>query len=188
MHVNDLPFLVMVSKHIHFGTVEAMPNRRFESLMKAIGNVIKIYRHRGFRVRWAVMDNEFKPTHGDLAEMGIGLNEAGRDEHVPQVERYICTVKERVRATYNMLSFKKMPPVLVIEMVKASAFWLNAVPYQRGVSDDISPRGIVTGQSIDYTKHCKYECGEYAQVHEEHDNSMAARTTGALALRNIQGN
>jgi hypothetical protein len=60
-----------------------------------------------------------------------------------------------------------MPPVMVIEMVQASVFWLNAFSYHRVVSDDISPRGIVTGQYIDYTKHCKYEYGEYVQVHEE---------------------
>lgn len=43
---------------------------------------------------------------------------------------------------------------------------------------------------IDYDKHCKLEFGSYAQVHEEHNNSMITRTTGALALRptgNAQG-
>ena len=46
------------------------------------------------------------------------------------------------------------------------------------------------GGKIDYNKHCKYEFGEYVQTHEEHDNSMATRTIGALALRpngNLQG-
>ena len=38
--------------------------------------------------------------------------------------------------------------------------------------------------------HCKLEFGDYVQTHEEHDNSMAARTIGAIALcptRNTQG-
>jgi hypothetical protein len=57
--------------------------------------------------------------------------------------------------------------------------------------EELSPRTIVVGQSVDYSKHCKYEVGEYVQVHEEHDNSMIPRTSGALALRptgNSQGN
>ena len=44
---------------------------------------------------------------------------------------------------------------------------------------------------MDYNKHCKYEFGQYVQVHDQHDNTMLPRTTGALALRptgNAQGN
>ena len=44
---------------------------------------------------------------------------------------------------------------------------------------------------MDYNKHCKYELGQYVQVHDQHDNTMLPRTTGALALRptgNAQGN
>jgi hypothetical protein len=43
---------------------------------------------------------------------------------------------------------------------------------------------------IDYSKHCQLEFGTYVQTHEEHDNSMHARTTGTIALRptgNLQG-
>jgi hypothetical protein len=183
MHVNGISFLVTISKHIHFGTVEAMPNRKKDALLKAIKGAANIYKQRGFKVEWALMDNEFEPLRGDLAELGIGLNETGRDEHVPQVERFIRTIKERTRAAYNMLPFKKVPAVMVIEMVKASVYWLNAFPYDGGVSEELSPRAIVVGQVVDYSKHCKYELGEYVQVHEEHDNSMTPRTVGALAMR-----
>ena len=44
---------------------------------------------------------------------------------------------------------------------------------------------------MDYNKHCKYKFGQYVQVHDQHDNTMLPRTTGALALRptgNAQGN
>jgi hypothetical protein len=92
-------------------------------------------------------------------------------------------IKEQARGTYNMLPFHQMPPILVIEMVKAAVIWLNAFPYMRGVSKTMSPRTIVTGHVVDYVKHCKYyEFGEYVQVHKEHDNTMATRTVGALAL------
>ena len=191
MHVNGIPFLLTISKHIHFGTVEALPNRKLPAIWKAVKGVVRLYQQRGFKVKWALMDNEFEPLRMDLAELGVGLNETGRDEHVPQVERYIRTIKERARATYNMLPYQQLPSTLVIETIKTAVFWLNAFPYEKGVSDRMSPRTIVTGQVVDYSKHCKYEFGEYVQVHEEHDNSMAPRTVGALALRptgNAQGN
>jgi hypothetical protein len=59
------------------------------------------------------------------------------------------------------------------------------------VSDTLSPRTIITGQTVDFNRHCKYEFGQYVQTHEEHNNSMVPRTTGALAMRptgNAQGN
>lgn len=99
-------------------------------------------------------------------------------------------IKERVRATYNTLPFKKIPPRLVIKMAKQSVFWLNAFPKQNGVSDTISPHTIITGQKLDYNCQCKFQFGEYVQTHEEHDNSMSPKTIGALALRptgNAQG-
>jgi hypothetical protein len=52
------------------------------------------------------------------------------------------------------------------------------------------PRVIITGQLIDFNRHCKYEFGEYVQTHEQLDNSMSPRTIGALALHptgNTQG-
>ena len=79
---------------------------------------------------------------------------------------------------------------MIAEMVFLSVFWLNAFPNKLGVSQTLSPKTIVTGLVIDYDKHCRIEYGQYVQTHEKHDNTMATRTIGALALRptgNLQG-
>ena len=83
-----------------------------------------------------------------------------------------------------------MPARLIVEMVYTSVFWLNCFPTHNGVSDSLSPCSIVSGQCINYLKHCRLEFGTYVQVHEAHDNSMVSRTTGTIALRptgNAQG-
>ena len=129
------------------------------------------------------MDGQFEPLRGNLAELGIVLNTASNGEHVPEIERQIRTVKERTRAIYCTLPFKKMPRRLIIEIVYAANYWLNMFPRKGGVSKTLSPRALLTGQTWSYTTHCKLEFGDYVQTHEEHDNSMAARTTGAIALR-----
>ena len=41
------------------------------------------------------MDGQFEPLRGNLAELGIILNTASNDKHVPEIERQIGTVKER---------------------------------------------------------------------------------------------
>jgi hypothetical protein len=73
---------------------------------------------------------------------------------------------------------------MLIEMVYSSNFWLNSFPPDDGVSTVLSPRAIVVGMQLNYAKHCQLEFGTYLQTHgEEHNNSMATRTTGAIALR-----
>ena len=67
-----------------------------------------------------LMDGEFVPFHGGLAELGVTLNETSRDEHVGDIERYILTVKEHMCAIYNTLPFQKIPMRLVIEMAKTA--------------------------------------------------------------------
>jgi hypothetical protein len=106
------------------------------------------------------------------------------------MERCIRTTKERTRCTYNSMPQQHYPHRLIIEMVFLSIFWLNAFPHRLGVSQTLSPRMIVTGLHIDYTKHCQVAFGQYVQTHKKHNNSMEARTIEALALRptgNAQG-
>ena len=185
MYVNKVPLLVTLSRNMKFGTVEAVKDRKETTLMKSITTVVTLYRKAGFTVTTALMDGEFVPLRGGLAEIGITLNETSRDEHVGDIERYIRTVKERMRAIYNTLPFDKVPARLVIEMAKTAIFWLNAFPVAGGASGNLSPRTILTGQKVDYKRHCRFQFGEYTQTHEEHNNSMNPRTVGALALRPV---
>ena len=144
----------------------------------------------GFAVELALMDGEFAHLRGELASMGVMLNDMSRDEHVGDVERFIRTIKERMRAIYNTLPFQKVPARLIVEMRKASVFWLNSVPQKNGFASKLSPRTIMTGQKLDFKRHCRFQFGQYVQTHEEHNNSMSPRTVGALALRptgNAQG-
>lgn len=190
MYVNGVPFLVTLSRHIRFGTVEALASRRLPMLVSGIKNVLQIYRRAGFQVNQALMDGEFEPMRGDLAELGVALNTTARDEHVGDIERFIRTIKECMRATYNTLPYRNMPPRLIIEMAKHAVFWINAFPHANGIAGNRSPRSIITGMHLDHDRHCRYQFGEYVQTHEEHDNTMAPRTIGALALRptgNAQG-
>ena len=190
MFVNKIAFLVTVSRSLRFGTTERLASRQADVVGKALTSVIALYKQRGFRVRECHGDGEFESLRADLADVGTQLNVTAEDEHVPEAERYIRTLKERARATYNMVPFKKMPGIMIVELIHAANYWLNMFPANDGVSSTLSPRRIMTGQQCDYTLHGQLQYGEYAQVHESHDNSMSSRTTGAIALRptgNVQG-
>jgi hypothetical protein len=98
--------------------------------------------------------------------------------------------KERVQAIYNTLPFKSIPKRMLIELLYNCTFWLNGFPNADGISATMSPRSIITGYQVNFEKHCKHKYCEYVQTHEEHDNSLASRTVGAIAMRptgNFQG-
>jgi hypothetical protein len=68
-------------------------------------------------------------------------------------------------------------------MVSTCNFWLNIFPPKDGIPRNINPIELITGVKIDSNKHIQAEFGEYVQVHEEHDNTMHTRTTGAIATK-----
>ena len=182
--------LVSISRKIKFGTIEIIPNNKSVVLLKGLKGILQVYQRRGFHVEMALMDGEFGHLRGELASLGVTLNEASRDEHVGEIERFIRTVKERMRAIYNTLPFQKIPAQLVAEMAKACVLWLNSLLPQNNFGNALSPCTIVTDQRLDFKRHCRFQFSEYIQTHEQHNNSMMSRTVGALALRptgNAQG-
>ena len=183
MYVNGIPFFVTRSRHVHFGTVDVLPTLQATDIKTALRRVMNIYARGGFQVTTALMDGAFTSLHDVCNQLQVTLNTTSRDEHVGDVERYIRTIKERMRGIANTLPYKLLPCNMVIELAKAAVYWLNSIPSNMGVSSVISPRTIITGQVLDYNKHCRYEFGEYVQTHEEHDNSLLSRTVGAIALR-----
>lgn len=176
MYVNKLPFMVTISRNIKFSTAELILDQKHETLLSSIKSVRNLYLKRGFAVKTVLMDGQFEVLRGDLAGLGITLNTVARGEHVPEVERHIRTIKERARSVFNTLPFRKLPGRMIAELIYLSVFWLNSFPARDGISDVLSPRAIVVGASVDFTKHVKLEYGTYVQAHEEHDNSMATRT------------
>ena len=192
MFVNKLPFFVTISRHIKFSTAEFLTNQKTPTIVQAIKRLHQTYIRRGFQIIILMMDGQFNKDNldGEIATFGIALNVVAAEEHVPEIERHIRTIKERARSVITMLPFTRYPARIIIELIYFCVFWLNSFPATGGISDTLSPRTIILGSTLDYAAHCKLEFGTYVQTHEQHDNSMLPRTTGAIALRptgNAQG-
>jgi len=148
-----------------------------------------MYHEHGFKIKHILGDRQFECIRSHMELQGINLNITGRDEHVPEIERFIHTVKDRARAIVNTLSFKILPHRLIIEIIYNMIFWLNCFPQKDGIHM-LSPCTIVTSSNLNYDKHCKLKFGAYVQVHEQHNNTMIPRMSGAIALHptgNAQG-
>jgi hypothetical protein len=77
---------------------------------------------------------------------------------------------------------------IVLNVVKL----LNFFPTKGGVSDTLSPKTIMSGETLYYKNHLSLHIGQYCQVHEEYNphNSHITRTKGAISLGpsgNLQG-
>jgi hypothetical protein len=115
-------------------------NAKDDTILKQITNVRNIYIKRGFLLKIVEVDRQFDPLCGALSEIGVTLNRCSSEEHVPVAERRIRTLKERRRCICNTLPFKKLPGMLVVQMVITCNFWLNIFPPKNGISRNINPR------------------------------------------------
>jgi hypothetical protein len=127
--VNQIPFFTTISRNIKFTTVENIPTRTAKQLVLAARHVLMLYQKQGFRVVTAMMDREFAPLKADMLKMGVSLNITSANEHVPEIERYICVIKEQTCATMrHTLPFAYLPKAMVVAMVGNATTWINAFP------------------------------------------------------------
>jgi hypothetical protein len=124
-------------------------------------------------------DREFDPLRGGTIfdAMQASLNTTSNDKHISEAERLIRTVKDRSRCVYTTVPFKCMPTCMTVELVYASVFWLNMFPATNGVSNTISPRGLISDLKLYYGKHCRIKFGVYVQHHgQSHDRRHRSPT------------
>jgi hypothetical protein len=192
LFVNGMPFVASLSRKIKFVTLEYVSSRSEPNLIKSLLKIVKLYKARVFEPCTALMDREFECLRVELLGHGVNLNTTAASEHVPYIERHIRLIKKRTRAIRSTMPFKIIPGRMIIEMMAHVVLWLNAPPPASWVSTTYSPRTIMTGTALDFTKHCQIPFGAYTEVHEDMDktNTMDERTQPAICLgptANFQG-
>jgi hypothetical protein len=128
------------------------------------------------------MDNEFEPLQNLIPI--IMVNTTATKEHVPEIEQRIRLIKECRRGILNTLPYKKIPQLMLIELIYHVVLWLNAFPTKSGISAMLLPREIVLHHKLDFAKHCKAPFGSYCESHDKPvpSNTMASRTSPAIVL------
>lgn len=83
-----------------------------------------------------------------------------------------------------------LPKTMVMQLMIAIAFYVNAFIWRLGVLQIFPPLTIVEGTVVDLKKHFHVLFGEFVHTYEGTDNTMKLRTVSALALGpsgNLQG-
>ena len=158
----------------------AVPDRAKETMLSFVNKSIFEYTKRGFDVVDVPADKEFECLRELLGNVSLEI--CGPDEHVPEVERSIRTMKETMRATAHGLLYRRLPKLMIVELVVMATRCLNGFPKDNGVSEHMSPHSIVTGCTrMDYNK-LPLEFVSYLQLLDRSMNTIHSRTIGAIAL------
>jgi hypothetical protein len=140
--VNKIPFFITYSLVICFLSVTHLSGQKALVIFKALKAMCNYYLQRGFQVVFIKGDGEFKPLQAfmDTVYGTPQLNVTSANEHVPDVERKIRVVKERVRAIIYSIPFNALPAQVLIHAVLFAAKQLNLFPVKGG-GRDISALG-----------------------------------------------
>ena len=191
---NKIPFLLTLSWKICFTAVNHIANRTVPQIFAAFKEIYQYYMHCGFHIITVHSDGELAPLQALVASLPGGpmINLETANEHVPEIERKIRVVKEKCRAAQHGLPIQRIPKLLTIHIVFQTIKLFNFFPTKGGISDNLSPKTIISGEIIDYKKHLSLQIGKYCQVHEEDAprNTQNPRKKGVISRGpsgNLQG-
>jgi hypothetical protein len=100
-------------------------------------------------------DGEFTPLNPLIESIpgGLVVNLASAKEHAPKIERRIRVVKERCRATRHNLPFERIPKIMRVHIVLNVVALLILFSTKGGGSETLSPKTIMSVETLDYKKH-----------------------------------
>jgi hypothetical protein len=184
--VNNNQFLLTLNRNITFTSVNHLTDRTVPQIFKAFKETYQYYLQRGFHITVVHADGKFAPLKPLIESIPGGpvVNLASANEHVPEIELRIRVVKERCWATRHILPFERIPKTMTIHIVLNVVKLLIFFSTKGGLSETMSPKTIMSGETLDYKKHLSLQIGQYCQVHEEDHprNSQLSRTKGAISL------
>ena len=96
MFVNKLMFLVSIRRGLKFTTIEYLSRNNETSLVTYNNKTVSYYKSHGLHVGTMLVDPELQFLKEKV--VSTTLNKNGVCEHVPEVERQVQVIKERMRA------------------------------------------------------------------------------------------
>ena len=105
---------------------------------------------------------EFEKIKDDMGL--VDVNTTAAREHVAEIERGICLIKEECQSVVKSLLFWYMHRKIVTFVVYFVTMFVDAVPAAEGISGVFSPCDIVTQQETDSKKDCKAQFGWYMEA------------------------
>ena len=85
LFINNIPFLLSLSRGLKFMTIEGLPNRQIRTIKEKIRTICTLYQDRGFKVDSLYADSKFELLRPNFPF----INTSDADDHQPDIERAI---------------------------------------------------------------------------------------------------
>ena len=95
--MDKIAMFTTCSRALLFITTDFIKDKKLkETILPCIKRINSMYRNRGFNVQEIHADGEFSGLTKWTTNMGITMNVTSANEHVPEIERLIRVIKERI--------------------------------------------------------------------------------------------
>ena len=155
--VKKIPLFLTLIHKIYFTAVNHPENHTVPEIFKSFKEVYQYYIHRGFHITKVHADGKLGPLNILIESLPGGplVNMAADNEHVPEIKRQIRVVKEWCIATCHGINFQRIPQLLNTHIVLNTVKMLKVFPTKGGISEILSPKIIISGETLDFKKHLR---------------------------------
>jgi len=148
LYINNIPFFHSISRTLKFRTIEFLPSRKYKHLLLCLQNIINLYESREFVISNIHGDPEFECLQESFHPIQFYIG--GKNDHIPEVERSIWTIKERFRSAVNGLPYTHYTKVMIVSLAYECCRLLNILPSFVKNTTHLCPLSIVCGIPIDF--------------------------------------
>ena len=152
-------------------------------ILKYINDIIQIYKKQGLNITNIHGDGEFNMEELRSSIRPIRLHISAPQEHVPEVEKSIKTIKERCRCATHAVPYKQYMKLMTISLIESMNDWLNLFPSKNGISKTMSISTIVKGRRKPVFNKKTVPFGAYFTIYTSTMNNMKSRGLPGIYLK-----
>lgn len=181
MHIQSTHFLLGLLEPLGLYLVAYLPDVSAASIAPRVRGFLSKAASRNFVCIQCRSDNDggIASMRDELQTQGVDVQPCGPGQHVPEIERAIRVVKERVRCHVHGLPFRLTSMFLMMLV----CFCVGRINWQRRSGVEIAPAEQFIGRKLDAKLDLRVGFGDYVQATTPNtNNTMDSRTEGCIAL------
>ena len=99
-YVDGVKIFTTITRQLQFTTVQLIRDRSMNTISKMQDQIFKMYQGHGYSIQFLITDHEFDSLRdGLMANYNVILNTSSANEHIPEMERDIRSIKDKMRGS-----------------------------------------------------------------------------------------
>jgi len=180
MHIDGHKFLVTVCEPLQLTMQCTVVRETATVLGMTLQGQLELLRSRGFVPVRIHTDPQSAFRTLTTSFENVVIDPSGAGDYVPKVDTKIRRIKEVYRGVKSDLPWK-IPPLLIKDLVAYAVSRIN-IRQTMAINQNVCPRVLVTGLTVDFHKELSLAFGDYCKVFDGYDNTSKSRSVQCVAL------